>query len=268
MGVLYYKTVSFCRCISTCQEEGYQAAVVSPVNCFCIQDVSAALPMSNLVSLDFCEECRDSNSLDEPRECGNLAGSAVSLYFVQPEPELPANHGFSYWQCVDQPLYNTIEEVMPERMFSFSRYEGDASQCLANCSAENFNVAMIRNVNVKEIDEHPHLYDCYCLSEWYRFRSMDVDFNCLNYWCPSVRGPCVPAGQAGAETDPYMAAVYCAGEEACGTKILMPDTVSGVCEQDGENAKVTDSRVSFKVVIRFCTVLHFAVHNVSTVLFR
>ncbi len=134
-----------------------------------------------------------------------------------------------------------MDEVLPPELFYYERYNGSASLCLAKCREEGFDVAMLRNVNVEDFTERPHTYDCYCLSELYRFRSVDLDFECLNYWCPSITGPCVPAGQS-PQSPRYMAAVYCRGE-ACSTDILANNEVSGVCESEGEFAKISDERV-------------------------
>ena len=81
----------------------------------------------------------------------------------------------------------------------------------------------------------------------YEFRTVDLTYTCLNYFCPSLSGPCAPAGQSPFDRPEYMAAVYCRGLTACGTALLMGNDVSGICEEDGEGARVTDDRVEKKL---------------------
>ncbi len=81
------------------------------------------------------------------------------------------------------------------------------------------------------------------LADRYEFRTVDLTYTCLNYFCPSLSGPCAPAGQSPFDRPEYMAAVYCRGLTACGTALLMGNDVSGICEEDGEGARVTDDRV-------------------------
>ncbi len=227
-------------------------ALVTPEECYCVEDAAATLPASARLSTWPCWPCTDSDDQGDPFDCGNMGGS-MSLYFVLEDgPHNPENHNFDYWQCVRSDLYNPVEDVLPEPLYKVQRYNGSASLCLGMCQEEDFDVAMIRNVNVTDPD---HLYDCYCLSERYRFRSVDVHYNCLNYWCPSITGPCVPA-----ELDPlsdqpeyYMAAVYCRGKTACGTGLLADNEVAGICEEEGAGAKVADDRVRLKCDPRFAS---------------
>ncbi len=165
----------------------------------------------------------------------------MSLYFVQEQGEgNPNNHGFQYWQCVDDFLYTAVEDALPPELFRLEGQNGSASECLRTCGEEGFDVAMLRNV---EPTPEEHLR-CYCLSHRYRFRQTDVSFSCLNYWCPSIIGPCVPLGMSSDPVQvPKVAAVYCRGSTACGTSLLVDADLSGVCEEDEEGTKVADDRV-------------------------
>merc|ERR1719322_2263147 len=79
---------------------------------------------------------------------------------------------------------------------------------------------------------------CTCLPEAYRFRMSDLSDECHNskgnqIWCPDLQGPCVEAKKTS------YAAVYCSGKMHC-DYLLLPNNVSGVCEEQGPGYRVPE----------------------------
>jgi len=245
-------TCDFCNCDEECADAGYEVAVVSQDQCACA--FYEDLPRSGLISKS-CLSCADNVPPDlattNPRHLMCGSDTAYSLYYTSLLPDsVQANYGYKYWHCINRldELRSRPQDVLPPELFWITEepYDGTAGECLEQCSSEKLDVAVFETADVESEGEgtppqYPHKYRCLCLPKapLYSFNVADFNYECLNHWCPSVKGPCLSAGQNanGPTASYYASAVYVFGDEDDQRELVMSPTSNGVCQEEGVRAR-------------------------------
>jgi len=239
-------------CDQECATIGRELAVLSPNYCYCASFADFFVSVA-LQAPENCQVCNDNipgSSLESRQHCGGL--DTVSIYLTEAF-ERPPNYGYEYWQCVRnfRDIWNPPNQVLPNSFHSeIILPDGHPSQCFQRCDGLKTDLAVIE----KDDDISPNQYICHCLpaAPIYRFHTRDLDYPCLNAWCPSIEGPCVSLNGPSAISN--AAVVYERFSLSNDpTDILLPPDTTGICEPEGEGFLIrpayVDERYKFNVYL-------------------
>ncbi len=220
-------------CVQECSNADYTLALIHPDSCQCAS--YSALPASISLQTD-CRPCSD-EAPDSGFECGNdVPNRLVSVYAVPgADGDEDQQLGYSYVQCLAGSLSNNPATVLDDESLYYETEirSDDPSECFRECDERRLDLALLGNYPNMSVSP----FRCQCLSRYYKFRIQDLQSECLEFWCPRVKGPCVQTkfstNVGSSEWYLYFyGALYCrGGSETCGHQQLMVENdKSGICE--------------------------------------